>query len=99
MSEILLFQAVVFVCGTTAFVASLRFLRRYLELRPRRSTPAVEDSLQARLEAIEQIVEATAIEVERISEANRFMSRLLAERGSGGVADSVRRPEPVITPH
>jgi hypothetical protein len=33
MSEILAFQAVLFVCGTTAFVASLRFLRRFLELR------------------------------------------------------------------
>jgi len=28
VSEILLFQAVVFICGTPAFVATLRFLRR-----------------------------------------------------------------------
>jgi len=97
MSEILMLQTVVLVCGTTAFVASLQFLRRYLELRTKRSVPAAVDGVQARLEAIEQIVEATAIEVERISEANRFMSKLLAERG--GMGEPVRRPERVITPH
>ncbi|HST08619.1 MAG TPA: hypothetical protein VLJ83_10625 [Gemmatimonadaceae bacterium] len=36
--------------------------------------------LQARLTRIEQIVEATSIEIERISEGQRFTSRLLAEK-------------------
>ena len=36
-----------------------------------------------RLERIEQAIEAVAIEVERISEAQRFSARLLAERGAG----------------
>ena len=98
MSDLLVLQAVVLVCGTTAFVASLHFVRRYLELRPKRPAPAVEDGdLQGRLETIEHIVAATAIEVERISEANRFMARLLSERV--GVGDPVRRAERVITPH
>ena len=97
MSEIVFLQAIVLVCGTSAFIASLHFLRRYLELRPKRPAPAAVDGLHERLEAIEQIVQATAIEVERISEANRFMSRLLAERAGAG--DPGRRPERVITPH
>lgn len=97
MSEILVLQIVVLVCGTTAFVASLQFLRRYLELRPKRPALTAGDAgLQARLEVIEHTVAATAIEVERISEAHRFTARLLAERV--GVPDPVR-PERVITPH
>ena len=44
------------------------------------------------LERIERTVESTAIEVERISEANRFMSRLLEERREA--KSPVSRPEP-----
>ena len=41
----------------------------------------------ARLARIEQAVEAMAVEVERISEGQRFTTRLLAEgRGAGGAA-------------
>lgn len=34
-----------------------------------------------RLERIEQAIEAMAVEVERISEGQRFVTKLLAERG------------------
>jgi hypothetical protein len=97
MSDILVLQALVIVCGTTAFVASLRFLRRYLELKQERRVPTSIDGLADRLERIELTVEATAIEVERISEANRFMSKLLADRS--GPPQPASRPERVITPH
>ena len=40
----------------------------------------------ARLERIEQAVEAMAIEVERISEGQRYVTRLLAERPQEPVA-------------
>ena len=96
MFQILALQAVVIMCGTAAFVASLRFALRYLELRA--SRPAQTDvALLARLDSIERIVETTAIEVERVAEANRFMARLLAERTSAG--EPARRPERVVTPH
>lgn len=36
--------------------------------------------LLARVARVEQIVEATAIEIERISEGQRFTTRLLSER-------------------
>jgi hypothetical protein len=87
----------VLVCGTTAFVASLRFLRRYLELKHERRVPTSTDGLSDRLERIEAIVETTAVEVERISEANRFMSKLLTDRS--GPLNPASRPERVITPH
>ena len=94
--EFLAFQAVTIVCATAAFVASLRFVRQYLEMRTARriAPPPVQDD---RLDRIEMIVEATAVEVERISEANRFMAKLLAERSGASAPSS--RPERVITPH
>jgi hypothetical protein len=53
--------------------------------------------LYERLERIEVAVDATAIEVERISEANRFMAKLLSDRVAA--VSTASRPERVITPH
>ncbi|MDP9206770.1 MAG: hypothetical protein M3P12_15195 [Gemmatimonadota bacterium] len=39
-----------------------------------------DPQFRARIERIEQIVEATAIEIERISEGQRFTTRLLSEK-------------------
>lgn len=98
MSEILAFQAILFVCGTTAFVASLRFFRRFLELRQERVLRRPPDEISERLERIEMAVESTALEVERIAEANRFVAKLLAE-SRGPVSPLAKPPERVITPH
>ena len=97
MSEILAFQAVLFICGTTAFVASLKFLRRYLELKHERVMHAPDHTLAERIERMETMIESTALEVERIGEANRFVAKLLAERA--GMPSPASKPERVITPH
>jgi hypothetical protein len=97
MSEMVFIEALTMVCGTVAFIGSLWFIRRFLELKHERRAPIAIDGLHERLDRIESAVESTAIEVERISEANRFMARLLAERSSAAPAAS--RPERVITPH
>jgi hypothetical protein len=39
-----------------------------------------DPELMARISRVEQIVEATAIEIERISEGQRFTTKLLAEK-------------------
>jgi hypothetical protein len=39
-----------------------------------------DPELMARLSRVEQIVEATAVEMERISEGQRFTTRLLSEK-------------------
>jgi len=97
VSDILVLQVVVIACGTSAFVASLWFLRRYLELRQERSLrPPAPDLV--RLERIEQVVEVTAVEVERLAEANRFLAKLLAERTTP-IGPAAKPPERVITPH
>ena len=47
----------------------------------RDAIPAARDpELMARISRIEQIVESTSIEIERISEGQRFTTRLLSER-------------------
>ncbi len=56
--------------------------------------PRVPDD---RLQRLEQAVDAIAIEVERISEGQRFTTKLLAERGAA--VPPPRAPERVITPH
>ena len=45
-----------------------------------------------------QAIDAIAVEVERISEGQRFTARLLSERRDGLVAPSATPPR-VITPH
>ena len=42
--------------------------------------PPVNPAHEARLDRIEHAIEAVAVEIERISEGQRFVTRLLAER-------------------
>ena len=44
---------------------------------------AIPAATDARLERMEQAIEAVAVEIERISEAQRFTTKLLAERNPG----------------
>ena len=53
-----------------------RALARRVENRP----PAVPSEVSARLERMEQAIDSIAIEVERISEGQRFTTKLLADR-------------------
>jgi len=48
--------------------------------------PGVPLEVTSRLERMEQAIEAVAIEVERISEGQRFTTRLLSEGRSAGAA-------------
>jgi hypothetical protein len=98
MSEVTFLTVWAMLFGTVGYVASLRFLRRWLELKRQPPVTGAGDEMRDRLARIEQTVEATAVEVERLSEANRFMAKLLAERASAPIT-SGRPPERVITPH
>lgn len=56
---------------------------------------------EARMQRIEQAVEAVAIEVERIGEGQRYTTQLLADRARADAA-MTRLPsgyKPVVTPH
>jgi hypothetical protein len=54
----------------------------------RASLPSREANAEARLDRIERAVEAMALEVERMAEGQRFMTKLLAEPGRGKSPDS-----------
>jgi hypothetical protein len=46
--------------------------------------PTIPSDVNARLERMEQALDSIAIEVERISEGQRFTTKLLAERNNPG---------------
>ena len=97
MQEMLAFQAIAIVCMTVGFVASLRFIRRLIELKHEKALRSPPDAMMERLERIEVAVDATAVEVERISESNRFVAKLLSDRT--GQLTPASKPGKVITPH
>ena len=65
----------------------IRALGKRWERAPQFPPPTSPD-ITARLERIEQAVEAVAIEVERIAEAQRFAVKLMAEQPKRALPDS-----------
>ena len=61
-------------------------------------TPALHPDSGERLERIEQGMDAIAIEVERVSEGQRFVTRLLSERNGLGLNAAQSVPDPVRVP-
>jgi hypothetical protein len=67
----------------------------------RRDVPPVRtdrDQLD-RLERMEHLMEVMAVEVERIGEGQRFLTKIMAEKQLSPGTDRPRTPERVITPH
>lgn len=76
-----LIPIVLFICAaaTAIGVPIARAWARRIESGPRE--PQIPRDVAARLERMEHSIDAIAIEVERISEAQRFTTKLLSERG------------------
>jgi hypothetical protein len=73
------------ILAGVAIVLGLPLVRAYtrrLELQAQQ--PRVDPEVAARLERMEQAIDAIAVEVERIAEGQRFTTRLLSERASAG---------------
>jgi hypothetical protein len=68
--------AIVFGTTSATIISLARMRLRAREQSQHLADPAVED----RLYRIEQAVDAIAVEVERMSESQRFTAKLLAER-------------------
>ena len=64
------------------------FARRFVDRPP--VTPVLAANVENRLERIEQAVEAMAIEVERISESQRYLTKLMTEQRALPQGSSVR---------
>ena len=80
-------------------VAWMRARERAIRAELTRGRPATD--ADARFDQLQQAVDAVAVEVERISEAQRFTTKLLAERGSSAATRGAEHAAPlrVITPH
>ena len=80
---------ILFVLAPIAIGFAVRSLKR-----PKRepASPALQDSF-ARLERLENSVDAIAVEIERISEGQRFVTRLLSDPGQAALLSAARQPE------
>ena len=77
-------------------LVTLGIVRAVIGSRRKKDQGVLLDAgINDRLGRMEQAIDAIAIEVERISEAQRFVTKLLAERK----APAASLPERVITPH
>jgi hypothetical protein len=77
-------QVAVIVVVTASSLATVAVLAFRAMARTRRMPPPVQDD---RLEHLQQSVDAIAIEVERIAEAQRFSAKLAAGRPEGSAVD------------
>ena len=83
--------------GFFAMVATIaigtQLIRAFARKGDREAKTKIAPEVTARLERIEQAVDAIAIEVERISEGQRFTTKLLTERaGDASRLTEPRRP-------
>ena len=68
------------MCSTAVIIAAMALTSRLMSQRRLLSETQRDDEMARRLERIEHIVETTALEVERLGESSRFVTRLLSER-------------------
>ena len=93
IEEILIFAGMMATLGCLTKIILSVLNRR----RPELKTGSTLDEMSQRLARIEQAVDATAVEVERISEAQRFTTKLLVEKGHQPAVEASRAR--VVTPH
>ena len=83
-----LIPIVLFICGaaTAIFVPIARAVARRIDRQA--AAPSIPAELASQIERMEHAIDSIAIEVERISEGQRFTTKLLAERNGGAVVET-----------
>ena len=75
--------AIVGLVSTTAvIIAAMNLLAKHKAAKNQPPSTDTMNEVLRRLERMEQMIETTGVEVERLGESNRFMSKLLNERGA-----------------
>ncbi len=82
--------AFVMVTVTAIGVPIAKAYARRMDREPRQ--PTLPPDMTARLERMEQAIDSIAIEVERISEGQRFTTKLLSERNTAAPAGLSKPP-------
>jgi len=70
----------------------IAYARRIWRGAPKNTGPRLDDMILPRLDRLEQAVDAIAIEIERISEGQRFVTRVFAERPAAPPAQAPAAP-------
>ena len=97
MNRELIEGILMFILSMTGLACTTKVFLTFINRR-RAPNEGELEAMRESLSRIEQAVETTAIEVERIAEAQRFTSKLLAERGTAEPRPA-NAPHRVITPH
>jgi hypothetical protein len=67
----------------------------YIKQEAQTKQPQLSPELSLRLDRLETMIETVAVEVERLSEGQRFTTRLLSEGAAAPIVPSARAPQPV----
>ena len=86
---------IAFFFTVVALGLGIPLIRAYIRKQERAAfLPPADPHAAERLARIEAAVESIALEVERISEGQRFTTRLLSERSSAAAAPAPKSTEP-----
>lgn len=78
-----------FFVMVVALAIGVPLVRAFIRQLDRQNSPrALPSGIEGTLQQLQQSVDSVALEVERISEAQRFTTRLLAERSLAGENDN-----------
>lgn len=77
-----------FIFGFPTLALMLRIWTRHREKMAALKAPSETASVEQRLARVEQAVEAVAVEIERIGESQRFLTKVLTETRPGLTAGS-----------
>jgi cell division septum initiation protein DivIVA len=80
------------------FPLSIAMARNIWRRGSRQAAPAQSKESTERMERLEQAVDAIAIEIERVSEGQRFVTRLLTEGSAPALSVGQKAAEPVRLP-
>lgn len=95
-----LFVPLGFFAMVTAIVIGRPMIKAYAQRVENESKrPQIPAEVVGRLERIEQAVDAIAVEVERISEGQRFTTKLLSEGRAGGALPAGQASSPAPGAH
>ena len=87
---------IVFGLPTIAWIIRMYFRHRE-KMAGLGALPPQPANIEARLERVEQAVEAVAVEIERIGESQRFLTKVLTESRPGLTDGSSARPGETFT--
>ena len=94
------FTAIVIVFTLTVLMPlSLGVVIRLMRGPRPESLPGSDPTMHARIDRLEQSMDAIAIEIERISEGQRFVTRILSERPPQSLQPDRTSLRPSNTPH